>query len=543
MVSSNFISLVTSLCLANTVLSFIVRPSTSSVLSRRLPFSFSSLASRSQQQSDNAMSEILSNLEKKIQGENLSQEQITGVIDKTDLVLQHLDGSSEEGDSDELQLRLRQAVKELDVDTVTSFASSTQIYMDEKTTDAAFWAVVNAVDKAEAEDLPLSENITMMLHHIFDADMRLLQDREKQTFNLTCMQPDDIQGDGDAARRMNYIFDDGDHKNLPLKEGRRCEGGNCCDECSRNIFTTFALESESDLEKFPGLVALTFNNLEKVDSASIIQFVRLIERVRRSIAFEYGLPLKTILPLQAYSRKYVAGTTQQGGGGGEGDFVILHTDEATHDGYHYSCVLYLSTQGEDFEGGNFIFNDPLKKTEEELKKEKEEQERKEKDYTDELDAKLLEALRRGELPEEPLDLGLFDDDDDDSSSPTSSSEEGESQVSLEEQIRRAGRKLTPYHPVRGSAVIFSSGWENMHEVDKITSGTRYAVPCFFTTCPVPEMAYTQMKVGLPKSCEDQADDWLHLLLAHRKEEPIEAVGRVKELLMKWHFMCTPLEMH
>jgi hypothetical protein len=69
------------------------------------------------------------------------------------------------------------------------------------------------------------------------------------------------------------------------------------------------------------------------------------------MAHEYGLELKTLLPLQAYSRKYVAGTTQKGGGGGEGDFVTLHTDEATHSGYHYSCVLYMSTQGEDFQGG------------------------------------------------------------------------------------------------------------------------------------------------------------------------------------------------
>ena len=51
-----------------------------------------------------------------------------------------------------------------------------------------------------------------------------------------------------------------------------------------------------------------------------------------------------MLPPQAYSRAYRAGTKQQGGGGGEGDSVILHTDEATHSGYHYSCVLYLSTQ-------------------------------------------------------------------------------------------------------------------------------------------------------------------------------------------------------
>jgi hypothetical protein len=116
-------------------------------------------------------------------------------------------------------------------------------------------------------------------------------------------------------------------------------------------------------------------------------------------------------------------------------------------------------------------------------------------------------------------------------------------MSIEEQIRRTGRKLTPFHPTRGAAVIFSSGWENMHEVEKITYGTRYAVPAFFTTCPVPEAAYDQMHVGKPKTYEDIADDWLHLLLAHRPESPMEGAGRVRELLMKWHFMCTPLSQH
>ena len=116
-------------------------------------------------------------------------------------------------------------------------------------------------------------------------------------------------------------------------------------------------------------------------------------------------------------------------------------------------------------------------------------------------------------------------------------------MSLEEQIRRTGRTLTPFHPTRGAAVIFSSGWENMHEVEKITHGTRYAVPAFFTTCPVPEAAYEQMHVGKPKTDEDIADDWLHLLLAHRPESPMEGAGRVRELLMKWHTMCTPLSQH
>eukprot|EP00581_Thalassiosira_minuscula_P006767 CAMPEP_0183707748 /NCGR_PEP_ID=MMETSP0737-20130205/4233_1 /TAXON_ID=385413 /ORGANISM="Thalassiosira miniscula, Strain CCMP1093" /LENGTH=516 /DNA_ID=CAMNT_0025935477 /DNA_START=12 /DNA_END=1562 /DNA_ORIENTATION=- len=393
--------------------------------------------------------------------------------------------------SEEQRLKLHTAALQMDATTVTSLLEA-GMQMDEETTDGAFWAVVNAVDRAEAQDEPLSGDVPVMLHHIFEADHRHLLTREKLQTNVTCMMPDEAMGIEGQARRMNYIFDDNSHKDLPLTEGRVCEGGDCCDKCSRNIFPTFATDAESDLERFSELSKLTFNDLEKVSAATIIQFVRLVERVRRTIAHEYGLPLKTLLPLQAYSRKYVAGTTQKGGGGGEGDFVILHTDEATHSGYHYSCVLYLSTQGVDFEGGDFVFNDPIPK----------------------------EEMPDTEENEYELDL-----------------------MSLEEEIRRTGRKFTPFHPTRGAAVIFSSGWENMHEVEKITSGTRYAVPCFFTTCPVPDAAYEQMHVGKPKTNEDIADDWLHLLLAHREESPVEGVGRVKELLMKWHMMCAPLSEH
>ena len=40
-------------------------------------------------------------------------------------------------------------------------------------------------------------------------------------------------------------------------------------------------------------------------------------------------------------------------------------------------------------------------------------------------------------------------------------------------------------PRVGRAVLLSSGWENMHQVEPLRSGTRIAVPTFFTTCPVP----------------------------------------------------------
>ena len=474
---------------------------------------------------DNVADKVLGTLEKGLKEGSLTGEEKNAAIMASEVLLNHLDELESESEKIDMQyndLQLRTAVMEMDVDAVDDMLKA-GLVMDEATTDAAFWEVVKAVDDAEAQDLPLSANVTKMIHHIFEADIQLLQHREKQTTNITCMQPDDEQGNEGAARRMNYVFDDGDHKNLPLTEGRRCEGGNCCDKCSRNIFPTFASDQESSLETFPQLASLTFNDLETIATGTILQFVRLVERVRRTIALEYGLPLKTILPLQAYSRKYVAGTTQKGGGGGEGDFVTLHTDEATHSGYHYSCVLYLSTQGVDFEGGNFVFNDPMEKT-------KEDEDFNMKEYSDEVDDSLLEALLKGELPEEGLVIAGTDDED-------------ENTMSLEEEIRRAGRKLTPFHPTRGAAVIFSSGWENMHEVERITSGVRYAVPCFFTTCPVPDAAYEQMIVGKPKTDEDIADDWLHLLLAHRKEEPTQSVGRVKELLMKWHYICTPLSEH
>lgn len=498
---------------------------------------------------------VLETLEKRLKKGSLTDEETITAIEASDLLLDRLDELDEGGapqqmeqDSNVHQQQeqqqqqqqhiydehdLRTAVAQMDTNAISQMIQS-GLEMDETTTNEAFWAVVQAVDLAEAQDRPLPANVTQMLHHIFDADRKHLLLREKHTTNVTCMQPDDSQGLEGAARKMNYIFDDGDHKNLPLMPGRKCEGGNCCDKCSRNIFPTFASDAECDLETFSELSAFTFNNLETVSAGTILQFVRLIERVRRTIAYEYGLPLKTILPLQAYSRKYVAGMTQKGGGGGEGDFVTLHTDEATHSGYHYSCVLYLSTQGEDFEGGNFVFNDPVPKSsqeEEEGSKDVNYQE-----YSDEIDEDLLELLKRGELPDEIIFNEDMEDKQDDEAAATSLD-------SLEDEIRRAGRVLTPFHPTRGSAVIFSSGWENMHEVEKITSGVRYAVPCFFTTCPVPDAAYEQMHVGKPKTDEDIADDWLHLLLAHRKEEPMESVGRVKELLMKWHYMCTPLSEH
>ena len=81
-------------------------------------------------------------------------------------------------------------------------------------------------------------------------------------------------------------------------------------------------------------------------------------------------------------------------------------DEAACDGFHYSCVLYLSTQGEDFEGGSFTFNDP--------------------------------ADGAG-----------------------------------------GGRVLSPLAPSAGTAVVFSSGWENIHGIRRVSRGRRWAMTSMF----------------------------------------------------------------
>ena len=46
-------------------------------------------------------------------------------------------------------------------------------------------------------------------------------------------------------------FDDSSHKDLPLKEGTRCEDGSGCGECSHNVFPTFAMERKATSRRTP----------------------------------------------------------------------------------------------------------------------------------------------------------------------------------------------------------------------------------------------------------------------------------------------------
>ena len=136
------------------------------------------------------------------------------------------------------------------------------------------------------------------------------------------------------------------------------------------------------------------------DVRATLLYVRLVERVRRTVAHEYGLALSSVVPRQTFISR-IHGKADE-------ERQSLHADECSFGQFHYSSVLYLSTLHDDFEGGRFVFSDRI---------------------------------------------GNGHD----------------------------GRLLSPLEPASGSAVIFSSGWENMHYVEPLAGGTRLAVPIFFVT--------------------------------------------------------------
>jgi len=300
--------------------------------------------------------------------------------------------------------------------------------------------------EAKPDDVPLPAAVPQLLARVFDADAAHVFTRGKTSTNVTCLQPA-VEGTGD-----NVIDDE--LAATKLKPGRVCAGGECCDACSRVHFPGFTTAPEAEtfmaeLEQVivPPLHQFSLQKCAFRDMRTTLIFVRLVERMRRAIALEYGLRLETVLPLQTFVACFMGAQDKQGG---------LHSDESTHAEFHYSCVLYLTSQGEDFTGGTFSYSD---------------------------------------APAVP-----------------------------------GGPRLqTPLAPRKGSAVIFSSGWENMHEVEPLEGGTRVAVPSFFTTqVPLPE------EHGQPP-----VDD------AHRAQElwnnliAPEEVSDFRKFMARWHCLLAP----
>ena len=279
-------------------------------------------------------------------------------------------------------------------------------------TDAVFESAVRLCEEcAQQQDSnmgsmpPISPEVPRLLREVFDDDFARLLHAQKSVHNLTCMQPA-------VAADERPLFGE-ELLAVPLQPGRACRDGECCDACSRIFLPDFASHDECDafISSINRVMVPAANhphhNLYLASSAAsgdvrlTLTFLRMLERMRRFIAHEYGLDLARLRPRQTFISRITYDAADE-------SRQSLHADESSYGSFHYSCVLYLSTQGADFEGGSFTFNDP--------------------------------ADGAG-----------------------------------------GGRVLSPLAPSAGTAVVFSSGWENLHAVGKVTAGCRFAVPAFFTT--------------------------------------------------------------
>ena len=216
--------------------------------------------------------------------------------------------------------------------------------------DTAFEAAVHLCEARARQvgDATLSPEVPRLLRRVFEGDFeRLLRgNREVSRINVTCMQP--APGSSGAQ-----LFDD-ELLALPLRPGRACLGGSCCDACSRVVFPALATHAECDalLQQLANLMPSVEEHphhnlyLESCSASGHVRttltFMRLVERMRRAVAHEYGMDLACITPRQTFiSRIADKDTTRHS----------MHCDESSFDSFHYSAVLYLGSQGEHFGGG------------------------------------------------------------------------------------------------------------------------------------------------------------------------------------------------
>lgn len=308
----------------------------------------------------------------------------------------------------------------------------------------------------DEEDIAMFMSVPQMLRAVFDADEQKYREESRRAAsaqNVTCLRPV-LESRPDAsgvAIRSDGLME------VELTPGRTCLEGECSKECSRVVVPTFATpaeceelsrvaaklmtgEDEPGADPAAGLSQLDLCQMAAIgDPRPILLFVRLVERLRRAVAYEYGLPLAGLAPHTSFVSRWVAG-------GGCGSGTPVHGDEAACDGFHYSCVVHLNTQGEEFEGGDFVFSDAS----------------------------------------EPCCDGCGGGDDGGSGDAAPLAAESTERAPTAEEAREkstAGRKLTRFSPKRGRAMLFTSGWENLHYVDVVSQGVRHAMPTFFTTYP------------------------------------------------------------
>lgn len=224
-----------------------------------------------------------------------------------------------------------------------------------------------AVESAAASDVQLAAELLdavcaldqqqLLSHHYAAADASR-EPPHRTAVNVTCRQP---AGGVDGYYKYNDEL-----LSLPTREGRLCAGGACGCSCSRVFLRAFAsaaecaqltrladerLEPPTAPEGLKQDVHLSDVLGEGVEGGLLV--LRLVERLRRAVSIEYGLPLRTLTPRFLFLNRISAPA--------ESDLETLdvgqlHADESSNGAYHYSCVLYLNEASDDtFDGGDLCF--------------------------------------------------------------------------------------------------------------------------------------------------------------------------------------------
>ena len=167
-------------------------------------------------------------------------------------------------------------------------------------------------------------------------------------------------------------------------------------------------------------------------------FQRVVERLRHGTARSLGVPLERLKLASAFLSRMDEFK--------RGDEYTLHCDESSFSHFHYSAVLWLNTYRKDdssmgYESANDNDNANTCAT------------RTRKLSSEEKGFFSGGRLRffRGQIDEEGMG-----------------------------EVTRLLPEIT-IEPRTGRAAFFSSGWESMHQVERVKRGARYALPVFWTT--------------------------------------------------------------
>ena len=227
-----------------------------------------------------------------------------------------------------------------------------------------------------------------------------------------------------------------------LEHGRVCTRGGCSATCKLVVSDGIVSDEEAvRLIRHARVVASKAQNRDGDGKALVdlsrsakhaeemsehLLYMRVVERVRRLVAMSFGLSLASVT-VASHFISHIDAEGEEGAASADGGkgAATTHADESSFARFHYSAVLWLNTMDNGVNNGasNGTFQGGAVRF-----------------------WKPSPAMMRGE---------------------NSSTAKKEQWLTVE--------------PRAGRLALFSSGWENVHQVQKVVSGERFSLPIFFST--------------------------------------------------------------